>query len=62
MNQKDEIMVYLETEATTITALLDEIEYGDNDSKDFIFALRQVSARMRFLSKILDNNCSLVLK
>ena len=62
MNQKDEIMVFLETEATTITALLDEIEYGENDSKDFIAALRQVGSRMRLVSKLLADDYSLVLK
>ena len=61
MNQ-DEIMVFLETEATTITALLNEIEYGENDTRDFIAALRQVSSRMKYLSKVLADGYCLVVK
>ena len=46
----DEMVVFLETEAATITALVNEIERGDNDTKDFLNALRQVGYRMRLMS------------
>ena len=53
MKEKDRLAIMLESEATTITALLDEIEYGENDPKGFVNALRQVSYRLRRASEIL---------
>ena len=60
--QKEDLTMYLENEATTITALLNEIEYGENDAKDFISALRQVGSRMRYLAKMLASDTSLVIE
>ena len=56
MNGKDELAIMLQSEATTITALLDEIEYGENDPREFMLALRQVSYRLRKTSEILAND------
>ena len=43
----DELKIMLLSEAATITALTDEIEYADNEPTEFLMALRQVSYRLR---------------
>ena len=43
----EELKIMLLSEAATITALVDEIEHGDNDPHEFLDALRQVSYRLR---------------
>lgn len=59
MELQEELLIFLETEATTITALLDEIESGDNDPVDFIKALHQVSYRLKLVAKTLsDGQCT----
>ena len=54
--KKDELAIMLESEATTMTALLNEIEYGENDPSDFLLALRQVGYRLRQVSELLLND------
>ena len=55
MRENDELAIMLQCEATTITALVDEIEYGENDAADFLAALRQVGYRLREEAKRLAN-------
>ena len=47
MKNTDTLSIMLQCEATTITALVDAIEYGENDAEEFLRALRQVSYRLR---------------
>lgn len=47
---KEEMVIFLETEATTITALVDALEHGDNAGGDFLNALRQVGYRLRLVA------------
>ena len=56
MELHDELVIFLETESTTISALVDAIETGDNEPGDYLNALRQVSSRLKWLSKTLANN------
>lgn len=53
MKNNDELAIMLQCEATTITALVDEIEYGESNPTDFLMALRQVSYRLRKEAKSL---------
>ena len=51
----DELVVFLESEAATITALANEIEHGDHVGTEFFRALRQVGYRLGLVSKCLQS-------
>ena len=55
MEKNYDLALMLCTEATTITALVDEIEYGENSTEEFLVALRQVSYRLRKEAERLAN-------
>jgi hypothetical protein len=51
---KEELVFMLLSESATITALVDEIEYGDNEPTEFLEALRQIGYRLKVVAKELD--------